>query len=633
MSRFDSRSPVAAILFLAAFVPTASAQLALHPVAHKPGAAAAAGPLAASLVSTAATPSSGDLHGLIRDDRGEPLEGAVVSALGSTTAFAITDREGRFTFRGLPAGPYLVRVHLQGYLAPRPRVLQVQSGARHMSTIALTPRAGGGEEPRVLTAGVGPVDGAPAPDTPAEHDHDEVAWRLRHSKRSVLKDAQQAIAQIERDRTIMGESLTGLGRAVGDSARIAGALFADLSVTGQIDLLTTASFESPQDLFAIDAGEPRGVAYLSLEAPGARGDWTVRGTITQGDVESWILAASYVRRDPGAHQYEAGVSYSTQRYFGGNAEALAAIRDGGRNVGSMYAYDDWKVASRLNVGYGAKFANYDYLEDGGLLSPRASVTLQPSSRDSLRVRATAAHRETAPGAEEFLPPVIGPWLPPERTFSHVSRGRFEPERLEHIEVAAEREWAGEVLIGVRAFAQSVQDQLVTVFGMADSSSLGHYQVGSAGDFEARGWGLSVSRAVGEGVRASVDYTVVSSERRRLSPDAHAISRVGVVLPDDERIHDVTASVESVVAPTATRVYVLYKMNSAFAVDASPLATARFNVQVNQSLPFLNFASAQWEMLAAVSNLFRADLVDASVYDELLVVRPPKRVLGGVTVRF
>jgi hypothetical protein len=35
----------------------------------------------------------------------------------------------------------------------------------------------------------------------------------------------------------------------------------------------------------------------------------------------------------------------------------------------------------------------------------------------------------------------------------------------------------------------------------------------------------------------------------------------------------------------------------------------------------------------VSNLFRDELVDASVYDELLVVQPPKRVLGGVTVRF
>jgi hypothetical protein len=35
----------------------------------------------------------------------------------------------------------------------------------------------------------------------------------------------------------------------------------------------------------------------------------------------------------------------------------------------------------------------------------------------------------------------------------------------------------------------------------------------------------------------------------------------------------------------------------------------------------------------VNNLFRSDVLDGSVYDELFVVEPPKRVLGGVTMRF
>jgi hypothetical protein len=39
------------------------------------------------------------------------------------------------------------------------------------------------------------------------------------------------------------------------------------------------------------------------------------------------------------------------------------------------------------------------------------------------------------------------------------------------------------------------------------------------------------------------------------------------------------------------------------------------------------------MLVAVSNVFHRELADGSIYDELLVVRPPKRVPGGVTVRF
>jgi hypothetical protein len=39
------------------------------------------------------------------------------------------------------------------------------------------------------------------------------------------------------------------------------------------------------------------------------------------------------------------------------------------------------------------------------------------------------------------------------------------------------------------------------------------------------------------------------------------------------------------------------------------------------------------MLFAVRNMFRELAADASIYDELLVVRPPKRVVGGLTVRF
>ena len=48
---------------------------------------------------------------------------------------------------------------------------------------------------------------------------------------------------------------------------------------------------------------------------------------------------------------------------------------------------------------------------------------------------------------------------------------------------------------------------------------------------------------------------------------------------------------------------------------------------------MDFSTARWEMLLAVRNFFRDAAADASVYDELLVVRPPKRIVGGLTLRF
>ena len=63
------------------------------------------------------------------------------------------------------------------------------------------------------------------------------------------------------------------------------------------------------------------------------------------------------------------------------------------------------------------------------------------------------------------------------------------------------------------------------------------------------------------------------------------------------------------------------------------AGTRFDLQVSQSLPFMQFSGTEWEMLVGLRSLFREDLLESSIYDELLVLRSPKQFLGGVTVRF
>ena len=626
MTRLLTLVPLAAVVCLASVAPAAGQFLR---TSTQP-------------ITQMAAASQVDLHGVVLDDRGQPLAGAVVSALGSSTAFAVSDREGRFAFRGLAPGPYLVRAHLQGFFPARARIVQLNPTGRNSSTIALT-RRDQGEEPQVLAAGVGTTGvAASEPAEPDTHDHGEVAWRLRHLKRSVLKDASTGYAAVDDDDSLLGDSLSGIGRAMGTSARMATALLAELPINGQINLLTSTSFDRPQDLFSADGLLPRGVAYLSLAAPTDTGEYAMRGAMTQGDLASWILAGSFVRATGTAHRYEAGLSYGMQRYLGGNADALAAVTDGSRNVGSVYAYDNWTVSPHVSVGYGAKYALYDYLDDQTLISPRASVTVKPNPSDSLALRATVSRREIAPGAEEFLPPSTGLWLPPERTFSALTASRgFSPEQITHVEVAAERQWMGDVVVGLRAFHQRVDDQLVTLFDVEvpgkAPATLGHYYVASGGGFDAHGWGVSFSRDMIDGLRASIDFTQIEADWTRRSPDARELALVAAsaLRSEVDRLYDLTTSVESVLPVTATRVFVVYKMNTGFATahDGAARPGTRFEVQVNQALPFMGFTNAHWEMLIAVRNMFRDDLLDSSVYDELLVVRPPKRVVGGLTVKF
>ena len=112
---------------------------------------------------------------------------------------------------------------------------------------------------------------------------------------------------------------------------------------------------------------------------------------------------------------------------------------------------------------------------------------------------------------------------------------------------------------------------------------------------------------------------------------------GAIRPRQEDIHDVTTSLETELPRTATRVFVLYKLNSAFARGDDPTRPSfdyRFDVQVNQALPFMPFSNtARWEVLVGLRNLFRDPNDAGSIYDELLVVRPPKRMVGGVLIRF
>lgn len=627
MTRSIARCTLAAAMCAAAVVPAfAQSAARTHPSA---------------LAKISSTPYA-SVHGVVLDDRGRPLAGAVVSALGVTTSFAVSGADGHFALRNLPFGPYVMRAHLPGYVPPRARIVQVNRTSLTVSSIALTRQPGDDEVP-VLTAGLAgsEVDAAATSGDDTEtHDHGEVAWRLRHLKRSVFKSAATGLLNFTGD-ALLGESLTGLGRAVGSPARLASSLFADVPWSGHLDLLTSTAFNRPEDLFSPQTWLPRGVAFLSLEAPTLGGQWDVRGAVTQGDLSSWIVAGSY-RRSPAAHRYEAGLSYGAQQYLHGVADSRTAVADASRTVGAVYAYDEWTVTPAIAVGYGAKYARYDYLSHGNLFSPRANVTLTPTADETFKIRAAASRRAIAPGAEEFIPPSSGLWLPPERTFSALSARRgFIPERVDHVELAAERAWAGDVIVGVRAFRQHVDDQLVTLFGLLapghQRSGIGHYYVASAGDVSARGWGVSVSRTVAERLRASIDYTRVHAAWLGAPPDAPLLSMVAPALrrDDHERFHDVTTSLDTTLPVTATRVFFVYKLNSQFAGGERPpqRAGARFDLQLNQALPFLQAVGGQWEMLVAVRTLYREELLDTSVYDELLVVQPPKRVIGGVTVKF
>jgi hypothetical protein len=585
----------------------------------------------------------GSIQGVVSDERGGPLAGALVSALGVTRAMATTDVRGRFLIEPLAPGDYVLRVHLPGFAASRRDRVRVGPTAVDVSRIQMRRLDDGGTvlaARPVLTAGVS----LPSGENPtAEGDnHTETAWRLRHIKRSVLKQDGDvvSIADAASEQPVAPGNPSIFGRAFDSAANLAASFFTATPFSGEVNFLTTSALRAGPVLFSDFV--PRGVAYMSIGAPAASGRWDVRASMSQSDVSAWVLAGSFTSRIATSHAYGFGVSYSTQQYQNVNARpvALAPVADETRNVGEIYGSDRWTVSPTFALDYSARYAHYDYLRRRSLLSPRVGFTLTPFT--NTRVVASVAQRMLAPGAEEFLPAAtVGPWLPPERTFTPLVGERFRVERARFFDVGIEHEFDGAYVLGVRRFQQRVDNQMATLFGLpvaGGPSSPGHYSVANAGALDAEGWGVRLSSAPSQRVRGSVDYSVSRAQWvARGDMAAIAIWAPAAIRPRSEDVHDLTTSLETDVPQTATRVFVLYKINNAFARGDDPSHPAldyRFDVQVNQALPFMPFSSAaRWEVLVGLRNLFRDPDDAGSLYDELLVVRPPKRVIGGVLIRF
>ncbi len=604
---------------------------------------------------------AGNIEGRVADERGAPLTGAMVSALGSTSATAVTDQSGWFVMRSLPAGSYAVRAHMAGFAPSRRQFVEVRATSSTRVSATLQRTATGQSPsaqpatppppPKIIAAGLAPVglEFDPLAIDPLRakndaggtaEDRTEKDWRIRHLPRSVLKTTTERTAATAPERASTGDATPAGGLAAASRGKSSPARrLADLPVTGQVNLMTSGSFDGGSRAWASDSAA-RGSAFLTVAGPAwGYGDWTAR-LVTQADLGSWFLSGAFRNRAPARHVYNVGFSYSTQRTASANPLGPLGLERtalAGRAAGTLYGVGQVVLSRRLTVDYGARYSRYDYLAGPGLFSPSVMVTLAPFDR--FRVRAGASRRMLAPGAEEFLEPLTSAmWVPPARTF--VGFSPTVPERTTRYDVAVEHDITPGLMVSFGSSYQNTTDQQMVYFGGTPvGGGQRHYGIGNAGDVVARGWSVGVSHSLLSRLRGSVVYEITDARWLPAAAPGADLLLVGYrPRQTTERLRDLTTSVETILPVTATQVYVAYRINTGFARFGGDDPTgagldSRFDFQVTQRLPFMGFSSAQWQVLLAVKNLFRDASKDGSIYDELLVVKPPTRILGGVVVRF
>ena len=322
-------------------------------------------------------------------------------------------------------------------------------------------------------AAADPAPSTPAADpspSPVDDDHSETAWRLRHLRRGILKDVTVPDALLAGGGndapagTNVFDPLAGRSGLVRFVGRLAANLFAGVPFTGQLNLLTTGSFDSPKQLFTSD-NFSRSIAYFSLAAPvGGQADWSMHGALTQGDISSWFIAGAYATRLPARHRYDLGLSYSTQRYDGGNPAALREVTDGSRNVGAVYGFDTFTLTPAVAVTFGARVSRYDYLATSVLFSPRVrddavAIRSFPVERAGLEPRPGSRARKNS----------CRRWTqacgcrPSGRSRRSSRDGRSSPS-APSISRSRRSAISARSTVSLRAFRQRVDDQLVTMFG-------------------------------------------------------------------------------------------------------------------------------------------------------------------------
>lgn len=578
------------------------------------------------------------IAGTIRDERGQAIEGALVSALGATSSLAVTDTAGYFSL-ALPPGEYQIRVHSDGFASTFREMVLLGAHARITRSIVLN-RTG---ERTVLAAGLGGRPPLPSSVTdPKAHPHSEQAWRLRHLKRTTLRDGADLAGGIDAEEPDLQGAWETFGRALGSPARLATAFFSDLPIDGEFRLLTAGSIGPYAPAF--DELSGAGVAYLSVRSRiGSHGEWSARGTMSSADLSTWLVAGDYVARSDNTHAFTVGMTYGSQGIPAVERAPVpvnTVLTDRTRKAGQVYAFDRWRLSPAMLVDYGTRVDYYDYLADKAVLwSPVVRVELTPGGEDApTAVRLAASSRRDAPGSAEFTPPAVGPWMPPQRVFTPLPGADFDVERTDHTEIELVHRFDDTYSVAVRRFAQRTDNQLATLFGLDRpglSTEEGHYYVASMGDASVDGWALRVATPDGQPFRGSIEYALAAVE---WTPAADVSALVGPVGPmvraGDERVHDITTSFGADVPQTRTRLFLVYRVSTGFATeDRGTTFGSRFDMQLNQGLPFLPSTAGQWEVLLSMRNTLRDPRFGMSMLDELLAVSTPTRVVGGVQVKF
>ena len=283
------------------------------------------------------------LTGVVRGEGGQPLFGVLVhlSDSSSSEVVGLTDRWGKYSFHGLPAGSYIVELELWGLPGVR-QVKLVEVGAGDEVVVDFT------------LPGVYPL----------QRKGVEVGWVFRGGKRDIFRQRDGVPAVDEGSDDYWFIPLRG------------------------VQLLTSVVLAEGM------GGAPLVERRASVElGEGAGERWSVMAELVERGLRWWRAEGSYRWKAAERHEVELGLSYR---------DHYVSMGDGGELSwwGSLFARESWQVEEPLVVSLGLRYDRYGYWDEDGFLSPELEVSYQPVARARIAGSVTYQARGIGSGASE-----------------------------------------------------------------------------------------------------------------------------------------------------------------------------------------------------------------------------------------
>jgi hypothetical protein len=526
------------------------------------------------------------LVGWVEDIRGEPIAGALISLFGKGIKggglIAFSDDAGHFILSPVPAGSYTVRALERSHVPSPPHHVTIFPNQDTLFSLSLAPL-------------MGQLSKAEA----AERTR-ELEWLLRHKRRSVLEDE---------------------GSAEGESPREGPPVVA-AAMVGAVELMT-----SPGTFGAVDnpglSGTPVNWSVIRLRGHmRGSGEWSVSGLVSDADRSSWRMAGEFTVEPWQGHAIRVGSGYGTwvpHPVLTGD-RALGVII----GAGAAFLEDKWSVSQAVTATLGARYSYIGFVNERNHIDPRASIEVQTSR--GTRFQAGFSTTTLAPGGDLLAVPAQAP---SSALSLAATDSALRPERVLRCSLGAEHPM-GATSIGLRLFQEATRDQLLNTFDRVNAPQALWITNGS--DLSTRGIALTVGHQILKSVGASVTYTYGQAQRSGTGFDPGVFMNFR-----DAHFQDVTGRMEAVFDGSETRLVAFYRINTLRSrgegISPQSVMNSRFDVEIRQGLPFLGaLTRADWELLVAMRNLFYPE-EEAGLLDEFAVVNPPKRVLGGISVRF